>query len=84
MSVQVPNGVVDMLVEDEAEAVATAKKYLSYFQGRSTDWSCPDQRRLRRHRAGEPAARLRHARGDPHAGGRRFRAGDPPRLRPPA
>ena len=33
MSFQVPNGVVDILVEDEAEAVAVAKKYLSYFQG---------------------------------------------------
>ena len=34
MSVQVPNGVVDVLVKDEAEAVAVAKRYLSYFQGR--------------------------------------------------
>src|SRR5882757_6161534 len=33
MSVQVPNGTVDIAVEDEAEAVAVAKKYLSYFQG---------------------------------------------------
>ncbi len=33
MSVQVPNGVVDIAVEDEAEAVAAAKKYLAYFQG---------------------------------------------------
>ena len=47
MSVQVPNGVVDVLVKDEAEAVATAKKYLSYFQGRIDAWSCTDQRRLR-------------------------------------
>lgn len=34
MSVQVPNGVVDILVCDEPEAVAVAKKYMSYFQGR--------------------------------------------------
>ena len=47
MSVQVPNGVVDVLVKDEAEAVATAKKYLSYFQGPVKDWTAPDQRRLR-------------------------------------
>ncbi|MFF2503613.1 carboxyl transferase domain-containing protein [Streptomyces sp. NPDC058067] len=47
MSVQVPNGVVDILVEDEAEAVAAAKKYLSYFQGHLTDWDCADQRLLR-------------------------------------
>ncbi len=47
MSVQVPNGVVDIAVEDEAEAVAKAKKLLSYFQGRTHDWTCQDQRKLR-------------------------------------
>ena len=47
MSVQVPNGVVDIAVKDEAEAVAAAKKLLSYFQGATTDWACPDQRKLR-------------------------------------
>jgi acetyl/propionyl-CoA carboxylase alpha subunit len=47
MSVQVPNGVVDILVHDEAEAVQVARQYLSYFQGRTDDWSCPDQRKLR-------------------------------------
>ena len=47
MSVQVPNGVVDILVKDEAEAVKTARQYMSYFQGRTEDWSCPDQRKLR-------------------------------------
>ena len=47
MSFQVPNGVVDILVEDEAEAVEVAKKYLSYFQGRVREWETPDQRRLR-------------------------------------
>ncbi|MGE0419086.1 MAG: carboxyl transferase domain-containing protein, partial [Acetobacteraceae bacterium] len=47
MSVQVPNGVVDILVKDEAEAVKVARQYLSYFQGRIEEWSCPDQRRLR-------------------------------------
>ena len=47
MSIQVPNGVVDILVEDEAEAVEVTKKYLSYFQGRLADWDCADQRRLR-------------------------------------
>ena len=34
---QVANGVVDIRVADEAEAVAIAKKYLSYFQG-ATKW----------------------------------------------
>jgi acetyl/propionyl-CoA carboxylase alpha subunit/acetyl-CoA carboxylase carboxyltransferase component len=42
------NGTIDVLVEDEAEAVATAKKYLSYFQGPLADWTCADQRLLRR------------------------------------
>jgi acetyl/propionyl-CoA carboxylase alpha subunit/acetyl-CoA carboxylase carboxyltransferase component len=47
MDVQVPNGVVDIPVADEAEAVQVAKKYLSYFQGPLSDWECADQRRLR-------------------------------------
>jgi acetyl-CoA carboxylase carboxyltransferase component len=47
MSVQVPNGVVDIAVEDEAEAVAVAKQYLSYFQGPIDEWACVDQRTLR-------------------------------------
>ena len=47
MSFQVPNGVIDILVKDEAEAVATAKKYVSYFQGATDDWEANDQRRLR-------------------------------------
>lgn len=32
-SVQHANGVIDILVDDEAAAVAAAKQYLSYFQG---------------------------------------------------
>jgi acetyl/propionyl-CoA carboxylase alpha subunit/acetyl-CoA carboxylase carboxyltransferase component len=47
MSFQVPNGVVDILVEDEEEAVQVAKKYLSYFQGSVESWEAPDQRSLR-------------------------------------
>ena len=47
MSVQVPNGVVDIAVADETEAVAVAKRYLSYFQGRAPEWDCADQRALR-------------------------------------
>jgi acetyl/propionyl-CoA carboxylase alpha subunit/acetyl-CoA carboxylase carboxyltransferase component len=47
MSVQVPNGVVDILVRDEVAAVAAAKQYLSYFQGPIAAWEAPDQRRLR-------------------------------------
>ena len=47
MAVQVPNGVVDIAVQDEVEAVAATKKYLSYFQGPVQDWECQDQRHLR-------------------------------------
>ncbi len=47
VGVQAPNGVIDVLVEDEAEAVAAAKKYLSYFQGPVAQWDCADQRVLR-------------------------------------
>jgi len=49
MSVQVPNGVVDVLVEDEAEAVAVARRYLSYFGGAADggDAAHGDQRGLR-------------------------------------
>ncbi|MBM4270425.1 MAG: carbamoyl-phosphate synthase large subunit, partial [Deltaproteobacteria bacterium] len=47
MDVQVPNGVVDVAVEDEAEAVRVAKQYLSYFQGPLSTWESADQRLLR-------------------------------------
>jgi acetyl/propionyl-CoA carboxylase alpha subunit/acetyl-CoA carboxylase carboxyltransferase component len=48
VSFQSPNGVVDILVEDEEEATRVAQKYLSYFQGPIDEWRAPDQRRLRR------------------------------------
>ena len=35
VSVQGPNGVIDLRVPDEAAAVAAAQRYLGYFQGRS-------------------------------------------------
>src|SRR5262249_5137545 len=47
MSIQVPNGVVDIAVADEVEAVDAAKKYLGFFQGAVTDWSAADQKHLR-------------------------------------
>ena len=56
MSVQTANGVVDIAVADEAEAVAAARKYLSYFQGPLSSWECADQRLLR---AAIPENRLR-------------------------
>lgn len=45
---QTTNGVIDILVADEIEATLVAKKYLSYFQGATRDWTAPDQRLLRR------------------------------------
>ena len=48
VSFQSPNGVVDILVEDEEEATRVAQKYLSYFQGAVPEWRAPDQRLLRR------------------------------------
>jgi acetyl-CoA carboxylase carboxyltransferase component len=47
MDVQVANGVVDVAVADEAEAVAVAKQYLAFFQGASNVWEAADQRALR-------------------------------------
>jgi acetyl-CoA carboxylase carboxyltransferase component len=52
VTTQVANGVIDVLVPDEAAAVAVAKQYLSYFHPPSatataTDWSCVDQRLAR-------------------------------------
>ena len=39
-------GVIDILVENEEEAVAIAKKYLSYFQGELSKWKAPNQEEL--------------------------------------
>src|SRR5205809_88321 len=47
MHIQVPGGVVDVPVADEAEAVRVAKQYLGYFQGPVAAWECADQRLLR-------------------------------------
>lgn len=47
IDVQYPNGVVDILADDEAHATELAKKALSYFQGAVSQWEAHDQRRLR-------------------------------------
>jgi acetyl/propionyl-CoA carboxylase alpha subunit/acetyl-CoA carboxylase carboxyltransferase component len=47
VEVQEPNGVIDILAEDEADAIRIAKQYLSYFQGTAAEWGCADQRLLR-------------------------------------
>ena len=45
--VQAGNGVIDVLVEDDAQAVAVARQYLAYFQGRLGEWAAADPQRLR-------------------------------------
>ncbi|HMX17410.1 MAG TPA: carboxyl transferase domain-containing protein, partial [Rhodocyclaceae bacterium] len=47
MDVQTKNGVVDVAVADEAEAVCVAKRYLSYFQGALAASTAADARDLR-------------------------------------
>ena len=47
VEVQSPNGVIDILVEDEAQAVAATKRYLGYFQGATDAGEAADQRLLR-------------------------------------
>ena len=50
MSIQVPNGVVDLLVADDSAAAAAARRYLSYFGGSRAgiqDAPHADQRLLR-------------------------------------
>jgi acetyl-CoA carboxylase carboxyltransferase component len=54
--VQAGNGVIDVLVEDEAEAVAAARRYLSYFQGLTAGWAEADAALLR---SALPQSRLR-------------------------
>ncbi|MBK6006118.1 biotin carboxylase [Ramlibacter ginsenosidimutans] len=45
--VQHGNGVIDLLVADEAEAVDAARRYLSYFQGCVDAFEAPDAQALR-------------------------------------
>jgi len=45
--VQHGNGVIDVLVDDEAQAVAAARQYLSYFQGAIAFFTAPDANALR-------------------------------------
>lgn len=47
IDVQTQNGVVDLEVAGDVEAVAAAKKYLSYFQGAISSWTAGDQLKLR-------------------------------------
>jgi len=47
IEMQAPNGVVDVVAADEAEAVAVAKQLLGYFQGSVDAFTACDQNRLR-------------------------------------
>jgi acetyl/propionyl-CoA carboxylase alpha subunit len=47
IDVQRANGVVDVVVRDEEEAVAVAKHLLSFFGPPVSEWECADQRVLR-------------------------------------
>lgn len=47
VSMQAPNGVIDVLVADEREAVAAARKLIGCFQGDLPPGAEPDQIRLR-------------------------------------
>jgi acetyl-CoA carboxylase carboxyltransferase component len=47
VEMQAPNGVLDIVVQDEEEAVATAKGLLGYFGGPVENWSAADQLALR-------------------------------------
>jgi methylmalonyl-CoA carboxyltransferase 12S subunit len=46
-SIQAPNGVIDVTVADEAEAVALTRRLLAYFQGAIGPGEVPDQLPLR-------------------------------------
>lgn len=47
ITVQAENGVVDVVVADEAEAVDVARRCLGYLQGPARRWAAPDARLLR-------------------------------------
>src|SRR4051812_43671274 len=47
VEVQAPNGVLDLVVEDEGEAVRTARRLLGYFRGTFDGWTAADQTPLR-------------------------------------
>jgi acetyl-CoA carboxylase carboxyltransferase component len=47
VEMQAPNGVLDVVVANEEEAVATAKRLLGYFRGPLEKWSAADQLALR-------------------------------------
>lgn len=47
VAMQAPNGVLDVVVADESDAVAVTRKLLGYFQGALPEWQAADQTALR-------------------------------------
>lgn len=47
IEVQTRNGVVDLVAEDEADAVRLTRRYLAYFQGDVAEWTVADQSAMR-------------------------------------
>ncbi len=58
IDVQVRSGVVDIAVDDEAEAVAAAKHYLSFFQGPLHDVGARRPAHAAHDRPRQPAAHV--------------------------
>jgi acetyl-CoA carboxylase carboxyltransferase component len=56
IDVQARNGVVDVVARDEVDAVALARRYLSYFDAAARPWTTGDPTRLR---TAIPAERMR-------------------------
>ena len=79
--VQSHNGVIDVLVDDEAEAVARGAALPVVLPGAAGALGLRRPARAAPCRAREPAARLRRAHGDPRPGGHRLAAGTARRLR---
>ncbi len=79
IDVQYANGVVDLRVRDDADAVAAAKRYLSYFRGPIEPDAAEGPARAPPPDPRQPQADLRRSRRDRCAARRRARA--PPRLR---
>jgi acetyl-CoA carboxylase carboxyltransferase component len=76
VGMQAPNGVIDVVVEDEVEAAATAKRYLSYFQGRIAAGPVPGGPRARVRNCCTLILRLLHCvSGEQHCPGRSPGAG---------
>ena len=80
VDVQRANGVIDVVVADEAEAVAVAKRYLSYTQGTLHRLVVRGPGGAAGRGPREPQTRLRHAGAPRPARGHRQRAGAAPRL----